>query len=252
MNIKNFQIRHLKPAQFAIIGLGIGASLLGSLASLSGSILFSLGAALIIGIACLAYLAYRQKPEILKETASAQINDVPLEKNIPVDRIDPLTGLANENGLMAWFSERAARLAADGKSIILLVADLADFEQIERSRGKEIADAVLIEVSKRVATCTGTDGIASRNSGDQFAAVATVVPSNSAEIAADQAGKLAELLQRPVELPSGVVWIGGSVGAAYGSPLEGAAVLARAREALKKAKRVGRGHYIVDNPLKQE
>ena len=31
------------------------------------------------------------------------------------DRIDELTGLANENGMLAWFRERAKRIAEDGR-----------------------------------------------------------------------------------------------------------------------------------------
>jgi diguanylate cyclase (GGDEF)-like protein len=146
---------------------------------------------------------------------------------------------------MAWFSEKAARIAADGKGIIVVSADLADFDAVEKTYGKEISEAVLIEVARRVATCTGSEGIAARTHGDEFAAVATVVPRQFAEFAAEQAGKLAELIQRPVELPSGVVWIGGSVGAAAGSVNDGASVLAHARDALQRAKRLGRGHYVV-------
>jgi diguanylate cyclase (GGDEF)-like protein len=253
MSMQKIKIRRLRTPQIAVVVLALGASLAGSLSALSGSLVLSIGTAFFIAALCLVFFLFVYRAEASGSSAGgALIPDTPVLSSIPPDRIDPLTGLANENGLMAWFSERGAKLAADGKGIVLLVADLADFDQIERARGKDIADAVLIEVSKRVATCTGDDGIASRNSGDQFAAVATVVPTNSAEVAAEQAGKLAELLQRPVELPSGVVWIGGSVGAAYGSPLEGANVLSRARKALDKAKRIGRGHYIVDNAQKPE
>ena len=178
-----------------------------------------------------------------------EYDDVPeteaRKEAISPDRLDPLTGLANENGLMAWLSEKGARIAADGKGIIVVTADLEDFEKIEQTHGKEVSDAVLIEVARRVATCTGSEGIAARTNGDEFAAIATVVPANYAEYAAEQAGKLAELIQRPVELPAGVVWIGGSVGAAAGPVFDGGVILENAREALKKAKRLGRGHYVV-------
>jgi len=171
------------------------------------------------------------------------------KEEIPPDRLDPLTGLANENGLMAWLSEKGGRIAADGKGIIIVTADLEEFEKIEKVHGKEVSDAVLIEVARRVATCTGSEGIAARTNGDEFAAIATVVPENFVEYAAEQAGKLAELIQRPIELPSGVIWIGGSVGAAAGTVAEGVTVLENAREALKKAKRLGRGHYVVHKTM---
>jgi len=210
-------------------------------------------AAISVVVVICASALYGHLSDMRKQSSAIQAGEpIPVDDDapIPADRIDPLTGLANENGLMAWFSEKASRIQMEGKGIIVLTADLAEFEQIEKKYDKSIVDAVLIEVSRRVATCTGTDGIAARTSGDEFAAVATVVPVRSEEAAEEQAGKLAELIQRPVELPSGVVWIGGSVGAAWGEVADGVQVLGHAREALKKATRLGRGHYVVFRPEK--
>jgi diguanylate cyclase (GGDEF)-like protein len=167
-------------------------------------------------------------------------------KEISPDRLDALTGLANMNGLNAWFSEKAGRLAQDNKAIIVLAADLADFDQLIKARGEAKANAVIQEVARRVLPFAGEDGIAARIEGDEFAAIATVVPNHSHELAAEMAGKLTEMIQRPVELPDGVVWIGGSVGAATGNPMEGLAVFEKAKKALQKAKQMGRGHYFVD------
>jgi diguanylate cyclase (GGDEF)-like protein len=172
--------------------------------------------------------------------------DVAEAKEISPDRVDLLTGLANMNGLNAWFLEKSARLAQDNKAIIVLAADLADFDQLIKAKGEEKANAVIKEVAKRVMPFAGEDGIAARIEGDEFAAIATVVPNHSQELAAEMAGKLTEMIQRPVELPDGVVWIGGSVGAATGNPPEGLAVFERAKQALKRAKQLGRGHYFVD------
>lgn len=241
-------------SSFGIIALGTGACLAGSLVSHFGGLMLSLALTAAIGFLCLLFiLVFSKTPKKISKPLYSSMETThgsAKDEEIPSDRIDPLTGLANENGLMAWFSDKAARLAADGKGIIILSADLDNFAQVERTYGKESSNAVLIEVAKRVASCTGTDGIAARTSNDEFAAIATVVPLQSREIAAEQAGKLAELIQRPVELPSGVIWIGGFVGAAYGSPLEGLEVLSHARDALMQAKLQGRGHYKVYSPDK--
>lgn len=220
--------------------------------ALSGVIALRFGIAisLVIAVSSCAllsafYLFVAPPVSPVMDALPASIDKGERKEVIPPDRLDPLTGLANENGLMAWLSEKGARIAADGKGIIIVTADLEDFEKIESAHGKEVAEEVLIEVARRVATCSGSEGIAARTNGDEFAAIATVVPSNYTEYAAEQAGKLAELIQRPVELPSGVIWIGGSVGAAAGPVSEGDTILANAREALKKAKRLGRGHYVV-------
>jgi diguanylate cyclase (GGDEF)-like protein len=165
---------------------------------------------------------------------------------IPTDRIDSLTGLANANGLAAWFVERRGRLIEDGKGIVVLVANLEAFDQVEKLRGKETADSVLKEVAKRVAGFAGEDGIAARTGGDEFVAVATTVPERAVEFAEEKAGKMAETIGRPVELGAGALWIGGSVGAAVGRPQEGDGILARARLAFEEARKLGLGRYVVD------
>jgi len=165
---------------------------------------------------------------------------------IPEDRIDALTGLANENGLKAWFIERLPRLVEERKNIIVLSASLEGLETIVKSRGQSVADKVLIEVARRITAFANEEGIAARTGGGEFASKIAVVPEHSLEYASETAARLAEVLQRPVELSEGVVWIGGCVGAAAGPAREGEGVLARARKALAGAKQIGLGHYVVD------
>jgi diguanylate cyclase (GGDEF)-like protein len=166
---------------------------------------------------------------------------------IPADRIDTLTGLANENGLMAWFREKGARLAADNMGIIVLVAKLDGFAQIVARYGAAKGDLVVKEIAARVAVVAKTegDGIAARTGGEEFGAVVAVVPNKSDAVAAERAGHLLELIGRPIEHADGAIWVGGCVGAAAGSPLAGPATLERARVALAKAARMGRGQCAI-------
>jgi len=168
------------------------------------------------------------------------------DESIPSDRIDELTGLANANGLAAWLAEKAGMIAQEGKSIIVMSADLDNFEEIGRRYGTVVSDTVLVEVAKRVSAFAGSDGIAARTGDDDFAAIATVVPARALEMAEERAGQLVETLCRPVELASQTIWIGGAVGAAVGKPSEGADILKRARAAIIEARRQGRGRFHVD------
>lgn len=183
------------------------------------------------------------KPEAPKIAASKPAEK---EAEIPPDRTDELTGLANANGIAAWFREKAPRLQANDKQLVILVANLDRFDEVERSRGKATADAVLIEVAQRVKVFAGEDGIAARTTADEFVAIAAASPEHALEFAEERAGTLAETIGRPVELKIGAMWIGGSVGAAAGKPEEGENVLARARMAFAKARRLGLGRYVVD------
>lgn len=242
--------RFVLSSDLSIILLGVGASLAGSLSMRFGGFIISGVTAIIIGL--LSFLILRRKSQSSLNHGEPTENPLQSISTIPDDRVDQLTGLANENGLMAWFLEKSSQKEAAGQAILILTADLADFAQVEKTYGKNVADAVLIEIAKRITQCTGHDGIAARTLQEGFAAIASIVPSTEENVAAKQAGKLAELIQRPVELATGVVWIGGFVGAATGSVKDGQTVLQNARKALKQAKIQGRGHYKVYNADKQE
>lgn len=244
MGIKLFA-RRLLP-WYLFVSIPPAATVLGGIAALlwgTPGIIIALACTALSGLIYLWFLARREE---WNKEGNKVLQSVSEKTEIPPDRIDSLTGLANMNGFNAWFAEKAERLKQDNKAIIVLTADLANFQQLVKTRGGEQANAILREVARRISSMTGDNGIAVRVEGEEFVAIATVVPNKSLELAADQAGKLAEILQRPVELPTGVIWIGGSVGAATGSPLEGVLVFEKAKTALKKAKKIGIGHYFVD------
>lgn len=220
----------------ALLG-ALGAAMAGVPGALAGIVLAGAVATALVRLGVLE-LSARTEPVPRAAVAS--------NEPIPSDRIDELTGLANGNGLAAWLAEKAGLLAQEGKSIVVMSADLDNFDEIERRYGKSVSDTVLVEVAKRVATFAGSDGIAARTGDDDFAAIAAVVPAKARELAEERAGQLVETLCRPVELASQTIWIGGAVGAAFGPPAEGTDVLRRARAAIIEARRQGRGRFHVD------
>lgn len=222
--------------------LGIAAGMAGAFGGIIPGIIVAAIEAALLGFFGKALCAASGKRAALARTADGIAGPGP---DIPADRIDTLTGLANANGLAAWFSEKEERLSEDGKGIFVLLADLDKADEIERLRGKETAEAVIKEVAKRVSGFAGPDGIAART-GNEFVAVAAVVPGKALEIAEESAGKLAEIICRPVDLGGGTIWIGGAVGAAVGSPRDGEAILGRAKLALGKARALGLGRFWVD------
>lgn len=223
----------------------VAGAFLGGVATLLGGILGLLIGVLLTALIMVGLLLY-EAWKIQKKQALSQKPKEPKATGIPEDRTDELTGLANENGLKAWFIEKTGRIQEDNKAIMVISADLANYSQLVASRGQAQADAILKEAARRIASFTGADGIAARTGTDEFAVIATVLPTQNIELVSDTAGKLTEMLQRPIEMPTGVVWIGGSVGAAMGKPNEAQQTLERARQALKKSKQLGVGHFYVD------
>ncbi|HUX41029.1 MAG TPA: diguanylate cyclase [Rectinemataceae bacterium] len=227
--------------------IALCAAVVGSFGLAIGGVGGAIVAATLAGVAsALLVPALGAKAPAAAPQAEASKPTIEPSPSIPEDRTDELTGLANENGLKAWFAEHTPRLVEEKLSIVVLSASLEGFDAIVRGRGKVVADKVLIEVAHRIAVFAGEEGIAARTGGGEFASKVAVVPEHSVERASEIAAKMAEVLQRPVELPEGVIWIGACVGAASGPATEGLGVLDRARAALAKAKQVGLGHYVVD------
>ena len=246
--------------RLTIIGalVGIVGGAIGALAAFFGGILGALGGIVLSGIGAslaLSALGRSLSPKAPAREAAAPVKSEPavetkakpeVKVEIPLDRVDALTSLANANGLAAWFAEKQQRLEEDHKIVVVLVANLDRFEDVEKARGKAVAEAVLVEVAKRVAVFASEEGIAARVSGDEFVCVAVASAEHIEEFTENKAGKLAETIGRPVEMSFGAMWIGGSVGAAHGSPKEGDGILVRARTAFAKARRLGLGRYVVD------
>jgi diguanylate cyclase (GGDEF)-like protein/PAS domain S-box-containing protein len=120
---------------------------------------------------------------------------------------DQLTGLPNRRQLMR---ELLAFRRRAGQQGTLLVIDLHGLAEINDSRGREVGDAVLTEVARRIRTLSGPQDVSARLGGDEFALLTT----DGAVLAYAQATRLATVLARPYDLPGVVVELHTSIGLA--------------------------------------
>jgi GGDEF domain-containing protein len=233
----------MKRNQWFVSGFGLVSSILGGVGVIVGGLWLGLVVSLAVAVGAWAYFSFIAN----KATGAAAIASAPVSvtDDIPADRIDALTSLPNENGLAVWFAENQKRLADLGRQFIVLTAEWDDFEEAQRTKGVEITNLVLKALALRISSSVGIDGVAARTSANEFVAVLTVGKGATPDMVSDQAGKITEMLQRPAELDAGVVWIGGPVGAATGSPMQGSVLLGQSRQALVKARRLGKGHFVV-------
>jgi diguanylate cyclase (GGDEF)-like protein/PAS domain S-box-containing protein len=121
--------------------------------------------------------------------------------------IDQLTGLANRRALMR---ELLAYRRRAGQQGTLLVIDLHGLAEINDSRGREVGDAVLIEVGRRIKTLLAADDVAARLGGDEFA----VLTDDGAVLAYALATRIATVLAEPHRLPGAIVDLHTSIGLA--------------------------------------
>ncbi len=124
-----------------------------------------------------------------------------------LSHLDQLTGLANRPALMR---DLLARRREAGQRGTLLVIDLHGLAEINDSRGREIGDAVLVEVGRRIRGLLGGGDVPARLGGDEFA----VLTVESAVPAYALATRIVTTLGEPYPLPGATVRLHTSVGLA--------------------------------------
>ncbi len=158
---------------------------------------------------------------------------------------DPLTGLANRLGLAEHLSTTLPRMERKGGELHALCMDLDGFKGVNDRLGHAAGDELLRQVAGRLSSCLRGGDLLARQGGDEFLVLAETRPDG-----VDQVETLARRILGAVAgtyaLPEGQAVIGVSIGLATW-PTDGTdmdAVLARADEALYRAKRAGKGRLV--------
>ncbi len=160
-------------------------------------------------------------------------------------RLDPLTGLANREGLLAMLQGLQARDVPAGVALL----GLDNFRAVNDTLGHAIGDAVLQVVASRLLAWLPTDAYLARYGGDEFA---VVFPAADADAIEAQLPSMLRGLARPCEVDYQRMHVEASAGLAVddagedvaaGSARAGASeLLARAGLAMQHAKRAGTRH----------
>lgn len=156
---------------------------------------------------------------------------------------DDLTGLPNRRALLDELSLRLAR-AQDGV-VVLVVADLDDFNLVNDGLGHATGDELLRKVADRVRAAARGDEFVARIGGDEF------VLLTSADGAGDAmaiARRVSAALEAPFVLTAGEVYVGASLGVALADGAEAREaqeLLQDAGIALYRARDTGHGQCRV-------
>jgi len=160
-------------------------------------------------------------------------------------RVDVLTGLPNRLQFNERLPEALARRQRSRAALALLFLDVDHFKSINDSRGHAAGDAVLVQFASTVSACVRKTDSVARLAGDEFVVLLEGL-HNDAEPQA-VARKIVQAVNRPMQFEGALLQVSTSIGIAYlapeALPVEAAALLARADEALYAAKRGGRNGF---------
>jgi len=154
---------------------------------------------------------------------------------------DELTGLANRRVVLDAIARKHARQLRHGGSFGVVLIDLDHFKNVNDTHGHPASDAVLKEVSRRMAGCVRPYDTVGRYGGEEFVVVAPSCDPSGAVVLTERI--LKALRSAPVETDRGQVSVTASCGIAVSNttkPLDPQQLLHLADEALYRAKERGR------------
>jgi two-component system cell cycle response regulator len=199
-------------------------------------------------------LVARVRTQIRRKRLQERLRDT-YQRSLSMALTDSLTGLYNRRYLTAHLEGLMARASAGVEGPALLAIDIDRFKSINDGYGHPGGDAVLREISQRIARNIRPFDLVARYGGEEFVVVMPETPLTVAEAVAERL-RLAVANDPFVspEMPAGIqVTI--SLGAAAtlpGGEDTSASLLKRADDALYTAKRMGRNRVMAApvTPLK--
>lgn len=169
------------------------------------------------------------------------------EEKILADRtrylaeFDVMTGLANRSRFQSRLADPAQAIGA------LLLVDLDGFKSINDTFGHALGDECLKETALRLEAVGIEAELVARIGGDEFAVL--LGPHTDGAAAALLAGKIVEILGRPVTRGDQVLQLGASVGIALAAPyISPDQLFKQADTALYAAKAAGRKTFRLFSP----
>jgi len=163
-------------------------------------------------------------------------------------RTDELTSLLNRKEVFARIEALGGTHPRTGHSIAVLFCDVDKFKTINDTHGHAAGDEVLRVMADRIRHCLrSTDDLGARVGGDELLVVLHGVQDLDNAVAI--AEKLRLSAAEPIPIPGGTVQATVSIGVTLARPNEPtSALVARADEAMYRAKQTGRNH-VVPMPL---
>jgi len=156
---------------------------------------------------------------------------------------DVLTGLPNR-ALVYDRLEQGTRAARRNDWLLaVLFVDLDNFKVVNDTLGHSIGDALLAEVSRRLAACLRDTDTVGRLGGDEFGIILPEI--GASEDAAMVASKVIESCRRPYLIESHELFVSASVGITLfpDDAVDSEALIRNADTAMYRAKDLGRNTY---------
>ncbi|MGZ4758871.1 MAG: diguanylate cyclase domain-containing protein, partial [Acidimicrobiales bacterium] len=150
---------------------------------------------------------------------------------------DDLTGLPNRLRLLDR-AESVLQGEGEDRDLTFLLVDIDRFRTVNDAFGRQVTDAVLIEIAQRLVEAVGDEGMVARLRSDEFAVLLPDMGRTAPAVAL--AARLREVVARPITRHGATVEVTASIGAVVHTVGDSRDdLLGDADRALQRAKRSG-------------
>lgn len=159
-------------------------------------------------------------------------------------RRDPLTGLFNRRQFSEALEYEARSAQQRQGGFALLMIDLDNFKPVNDLHGHAAGDTVLLTISSRLAAHARVHDMIARIGGDEFVLICPDL--YTVQAAADLCDRLLRSINQAIELATGPVYVGASIGIAF-YPADAENIdnlICEADKAMYQAKEIGRNNWV--------
>ena len=197
----------------------------------------------------LANRALVAKLEVTRDEAEATKSElVQLQRD---SLIDPVTALANRDGLERALSAAFIDAETEGRRFAVAIVDIDHFKSLNDNFGHQAGDNILRLVGRALVVTLRTDEVVGRYGGDEFVAILRDVDNSRAEVMAERLRQSVADIDLTMHVGRDII---GGVTASIGltcfrSGDTVSSLFDRSDRCLYEAKRLGRNRYLSSESL---
>jgi diguanylate cyclase (GGDEF)-like protein len=159
-------------------------------------------------------------------------------------RVDIMSGLANRRDILGKIEQEFSRALRHQRTFSVILADIDDFKRVNDSYGFNVGDEALVEIANVLKSCLRSEDVCARWGGEEFLLLLPETTIEGAESVAQKICQSVAMTEFRVNKPGIRVTI--SLGVCeYSLEQSTFDCIARAEQALLKAKQSGKNQYIV-------
>lgn len=159
-------------------------------------------------------------------------------------RVDIMSGLANRRDILGKIEQEFSRAYRHQRTFSVILADIDDFKRVNDSHGFNLGDEVLVEIANVLKSCLRSEDVCARWGGEEFLLLLPETTVEGAETVAQKICQSIAMTEFRVNKPGVRVTISLGV-CGYTQEQTTFECIAKAEQALLKAKQSGKNQYIL-------